>query len=235
MLTEGIKQNKQLYSQTAQRLTPVSEVRGCFWLRNLVGAGEEGTKGICCTPQGTDFWSSFIPYTFLDPLQMFPFLTFLPLLPVALTFSTGCEGNDTKALQTRNIPNCWFTKFKHLNFKNSYLLFICGTVSYLCNRAEALLFPSVVLTAPIPNWTSTGGGCITLVSLILTPEAVFVLPKLLEEYSWEPYFSNRLPSYQLFQAYKDGYKNTWRIQIPTAVSPLPFGHKVPFCKSNKIK
>lgn len=72
---------------------------------------------------------------------MFTFLTFLPLLlPVALTFSTGCEGNNTKALQTREIPNCWFTKFKHLNFKNSYLLFICGTVSYFCNRAEAIAF-----------------------------------------------------------------------------------------------
>lgn len=50
---------------------------------------------------------SLSPHTFLDPLQMFTFLTFLPLLlPVALTFSTGCEGNDTKALQTRDIPNC---------------------------------------------------------------------------------------------------------------------------------
>lgn len=211
MLTEGIKQNKQLYSQTARPLTPVSEVRGCFWLRNLVGAGEEGTKGICCTPQGTDFWSSFSPYTFLDPLQMFTFLTFLPLLPVALTFSTGCEGNDTKALQTRDIPNCWFTKFKHLNFKNSYLLFICGTVSYLCNRAEALLFPSVVLTSPIPNWTSIEGWLHHSGQPDPHTRVVFVLPKLLEEYLWEPYFSNRLPSYQLFQACKDGYKNTWRI------------------------
>lgn len=123
------KTNSCIAKQHGQ-LASVSEVRGCFWLRNLVGAGEEGTKGIRCTLQGADFWSSFSPH-FPGPPPDVHFSDIFTTSPASGTdLQHGvCEGNGTKALQTRDIPNCRFTKFKHLNFKNSYLLFICGTVS----------------------------------------------------------------------------------------------------------
>lgn len=68
VLMEGSKQNKQLHSQTAGGLVPVSEVLNWFWLRNLVGVGEDGTKGIHCVTQSAGFWSS-LPPNFPGPLQ----------------------------------------------------------------------------------------------------------------------------------------------------------------------
>lgn len=112
-------------------LAPVSEVRGLFLVEESGRGGRGRNKRYSLYTAGRWLLVLFLPtFSWTPSRYSFTFLTFLPLLlPVALTFSTGCEGNDTKALQTRNIPNCWFTKFKHLNFKNSYLLFICGTVS----------------------------------------------------------------------------------------------------------
>lgn len=123
VLTEGIKQNEQLHSRTAGRLVPVSEVLDWFWLRNLVGVGEDGTKGICCIPQGTGFCSSFPP-KFPGSLQMLTSLMFHHLSYQGhWPLGRGLKGHyRKKKLQTHDVLSSWFTKFKYLNFKNSHLL-----------------------------------------------------------------------------------------------------------------
>lgn len=155
---EGIKQNKQLHSQTAWRIAPVSEGRGCFWLRNLVEAEEEGTKGICCTPQGTDFWSSFPPHFPGPPPRCSFFWHF---------YHFSCQGHWPSA---RGVKEMIQKHYKHTTSQTAdlqnlniwiskiaiYYLFV-GLFLIFVIEQKPLLFPSVVLTSPIPNWTSTGG------------------------------------------------------------------------------
>lgn len=169
-------------------LAPVSEIRGCFWLRNLVGVGEEGTKGIRCTRQGADFWSSFSPHFPGPPPDVrslfwhFYHFSCQWHWPSARGVKETIQKHYKHATsQTADLQslNIWISKIA------IYYLFVGLFLSFVIEQ-KPLLFPSVALTSPIPNWTSTGGWLITLVSPILTPEAIFVLSKLLEEYLWEP-------------------------------------------------
>lgn len=157
VLTEGSKQKEQLHSRAAggAGLGPVSEALDRFWLRIWQG-WEDRAKGIHCVPQSTGFWSSFPP-NFPGPLQMLTSLMFRHLSYQG-HWSLGRDATKKKTLQTHDVLNSWFTKFKYLNFKNSHLFifFICGTLSYLCNRAEVIIFPSCgPIPSPTPKWTST--------------------------------------------------------------------------------
>lgn len=90
------KQNEQLHSQTAGGLVPVSEVLDWFWLRNLVGVGEDGIKGIRCIPQSTGFPVLLSPKLSWTPSDAYFFDVSPHVIPGSLTFGKGCNGSLQK-------------------------------------------------------------------------------------------------------------------------------------------
>lgn len=156
---EGIKQNKQLHSQTART------TRSCLWSKGLFlieesGRGRRGrNKRYSLYTAGRWLPVPFLPTFSWTPSRCSLFWHFYHFScqwhwPSArgVWRKTIQKHHKHATSQTADLQNLniWLSKIA------IYYLFVGLFLSFVIEQ-KPLLFPSVALSSPIPNWTSTGG------------------------------------------------------------------------------